>query len=667
MMETSELLAKVLSSENLNVIKKNVRTAMFDITNRTLILPTWKDMEPVVEEMLVLHETAHALFSPEKYIEAIKARKAISNALNVVEDARIERLMKELYPGSRKSFAAGYKALRDADFFEIKDLDVNSFNLIDRINLYFKAGVVCGVKFSKEESVFVTRALNIVTIEEAIQLANDIVDFVKDEGKETQSVHQDLDGFEFEFTDEEEGDEEGSSFEDEGGSEANTEKSGKFSQSKDGNGEDEIDASTESKTMETLERKLSEKSGEGNPTNYTEFPEDYRDDIIVGYKEIFNICDKFSYDFAEDDKRIKDNERRFKQKYKNQVNHIVSIFELRKAAKVYAMRSIRKTGLIDTTKIAQYKVKDDLFLKRAVFPEGQNHGMVMLLDWSASMDGQLLRNSIKQVIQLVMFCRQVGVPYRVFAFSDSIRSHNTVTEADRENMGAYVSLLELFTNEMNLQDHNRMIGLAYSGILRSRNPLGNTPLAPALLYMRKYLPQFKAANKIDKLNFITFTDGCNTYSNIRFKDSEDVYIKDALTKKNYFLGTHKGYEGSKAIRRAEVSAMYSMIRERYDANVITFFATRDTLINSAMDSGYGGHLKSEEVAEFTKNGFVELKGYGRDSIYIVKQSILQDEEFNLSGITPDMTAAKVAGAIKKNSKSSIKAKIMIQKFAECIS
>ena len=58
--------------------------------------------------------------------------------MNVIEDARIEKLMKRKYPGLRKSFSGGYKELNDLDFFRIQGEDLGSLSLIDRINLAFQ-------------------------------------------------------------------------------------------------------------------------------------------------------------------------------------------------------------------------------------------------------------------------------------------------------------------------------------------------------------------------------------------------------------------------------------------------------------------------------------------------------------------------------------------------
>ena len=42
--ESKEKLAKLLAIEDLDIQHQQVETAMFDITNRILILPIWEDM-----------------------------------------------------------------------------------------------------------------------------------------------------------------------------------------------------------------------------------------------------------------------------------------------------------------------------------------------------------------------------------------------------------------------------------------------------------------------------------------------------------------------------------------------------------------------------------------------------------------------------------------------
>ena len=82
-----------------------------------------------------------------------------------------------------------------------------------------------------------------------------------------------------------------------------------------------------------------------------------------------------------------------------------------------------KTGEIDMSRIHQYLLKDDIFKRATVIPDGKNHGVIMLVDWSGSMY-DVIRETYEQTIVLTMFCRRVGIPHRVYAFTDAYRDKN---------------------------------------------------------------------------------------------------------------------------------------------------------------------------------------------------------------------------------------------------
>ena len=157
-------LARLLATENLIVEHRNTTTASFDVDRRILTLPNWDRASSTVYDMLVGHEVGHALFTPnEDWREIADCPK---DFVNVIEDARIEKLMKRKYPGLRKSFAGGYKELNDQDFFGIAEEDLSKLSLIDRINLHFKVGSSAMIPFSIEEQVFVARTDVAETFEE---------------------------------------------------------------------------------------------------------------------------------------------------------------------------------------------------------------------------------------------------------------------------------------------------------------------------------------------------------------------------------------------------------------------------------------------------------------------------------------------------------------------
>ena len=134
--EIKSQLAKLLATEDLVVEHKQVETAQFNVDTRVLILPIWEKASNTVYDMLVGHEVGHALFTPnEDPPEDIP-----HSFVNVVEDARIEKLIKRRYMGLAKTFYRAYNELNEEDFFEIDGQDLDSFNLADRANLHFKIG-----------------------------------------------------------------------------------------------------------------------------------------------------------------------------------------------------------------------------------------------------------------------------------------------------------------------------------------------------------------------------------------------------------------------------------------------------------------------------------------------------------------------------------------------
>jgi len=183
--ESKGYLAKLLATENISIQHKKVQTASFDVKNRVLTLPIWKNMGNDVIDLLISHEVGHALFTPEDgWRKAID--KGIQHSfLNVIEDARIEKLIKRKYPGLRQSFIKGYLELINNNFFGTKEKDVNNMLLIDRLNIHFKSSIVGSkVKFeNKKELNIVKRMEDLETFEDVVKLAEELGSYCKSEMK----------------------------------------------------------------------------------------------------------------------------------------------------------------------------------------------------------------------------------------------------------------------------------------------------------------------------------------------------------------------------------------------------------------------------------------------------------------------------------------------------
>ena len=146
--EIKSQLAKLLATEDIVVEHKSCETAQFNVHTRVLTLPLWEKASNEVYDMLVGHEVGHALYTPDEWDWQDEIPHQF---MNVVEDARIEKLIKRKYMGLAKTFYRAYNELQKKDFFQIDGEDVDSFNLADRANLYYKIGSFLDISFSDAE------------------------------------------------------------------------------------------------------------------------------------------------------------------------------------------------------------------------------------------------------------------------------------------------------------------------------------------------------------------------------------------------------------------------------------------------------------------------------------------------------------------------------------
>ena len=149
-------------------------------------------------------------------------------------------------------------------------------------------------------------------------------------------------------------------------------------------------------------------------------------EVIIDYNENLKMFNK-TYDknnikgtaeLRYYDKTLEELETTFKENKKT-ISYMVKEFEMKKAADQYARASISKTGSLDMGRLHTYKYNDDLFRKVTTLPGATNHGFVMFLDWSGSMQYNL-PNTVKQLFNIIWFCNRVKIPFEVYAFTDQV-------------------------------------------------------------------------------------------------------------------------------------------------------------------------------------------------------------------------------------------------------
>ena len=694
-------LARLLATENLVVEHRKVSTASFDVLRRVLTLPLWDKASKVVYDLLVGHEVGHALFTPADVWDFDVPKDFI----NVVEDARIEKLMKRKYAGLNKDFYNGYQELNDQDFFDIAGHDLNTFNLIDRINLHFKIGAYSRIPFDKQEQVFVDKVMVVETFQDVIDLCHELKDFLdmkkqqppanlpqsSDEGQQETSADATSE------TQSEGTEEQGNDSSDDANDNKTTESDNdSLIESKQG-GED-YESHTQKAFDEAAEELNDDRHYSPEPV-YLETPEVDLSRIIAGYDDLQKYINTYWDDLASTRMEswgnvFEDVDRRFnefKKSSQKEVNYLVKEFECKKSADAYARASQSKTGVLDTSKLHTYKYNDDVFRRVSVMPDGKNHGMIFILDWSGSM-GTVLMDTVKQLLNLCWFCRKVQIPFEVYAFTYEWhqgllegneygeqehpyeRKHNTLSVHKR------FSLLNLITSRCNSKSFDTSVRNLYrlANYYTNfpnyyHNPMGldlsGTPLNESLITLKTLIPKFQRENDVQKINVCILTDGEG--NNLSYDVDLSDYIGSRSVQANCCLRdrklgrTYRHFEWEQ--KNSLTTILLENLKETFtNVNFIGFRIGNGGDFSNLYKGIHGwNHDHDAVMKKWRKIKSWELHGLGYDSLYVLGQTTLSsDVEFDV-----EQGAKKTA--ISRSFRSMLKAKTtnkkILSSFASVIS
>ena len=453
--------------------------------------------------------------------------------------------------------------------------------LPDRLNLNAKIGNFVDVPFSDGENYFINKANKTETFQEVLDLSIELFDYMKEQIKDSMASNGgELDqdwkiGNDFSMGESAQGtpsqtiesdqelpfDQDSENGQDQGegtpdfGSDFNMEDMESASDPTGGE-----HGSLETITDKTLSDNLENLNNKDRPSSrdpeYCTIPELKLDNLHIKVDDIHRVLDDWyieqqrRYDKEVQENTYKparnvyqeaDNEYRlFRRSAQKEVNYLVKEFECRKSADAYARATVSKTGVLDCTKLHSYKYNEDLFKKITTLPDGKNHGLIFVLDWSGSMS-TVLMDTIKQLFNLVWFCKKVQIPFQVFAFTNE---WNRYSKYDPNNIhiGHYslpfehhqtkdaqlivenqFSMLEFLSSDVKKKDleHHMMNIWRTASVMDSRGRwdnnyfyqpphglnLSGTPLNEALVSLNQLIPQFKKKTGVQKIQCITLTDG----------------------------------------------------------------------------------------------------------------------------------------------------------------
>ena len=720
--EIKSQLAKLLATEDLVVENKQVETASFNVHTRVLTLPQWEKASSQVYDLLVGHEVGHALFTPD--IEWYKDHQISPGIVNVVEDARIEKLMKRKYGGLAKCFYRGYNELHEDDFFQLEDKDINEMSLPDRINLHFKLGNFVDIDFSIEEKHFVARIDQCETFDDVLEVSKDLHDFCKsqDEKREQEKVdNAESQGMPFNSDDasgkNQKGDSTEASNEDDGKAEGGEVKTQETQSQGDTpqdpaqlqtgdsasslEGHSSLDVKTDRALQESL-KDLIDTDEYYKETNYIEIPKLDLDKVIVNNSDLHSRIDKEwkeSYNesvFAFPDKQFFE----FKKSAQKEVNYLVKEFECKKSADAYSRASTARTGILNTGVLHTYKFNEDLFKKVTVLPDGKNHGLVFILDWSGSMS-RIMMDTLKQLYNLMWFCKKVQIPFEVYAFticypktlvSEDGYAELTDIKANDFEVDKKFSLLNMFTSkvkgkvlEKQMKTMFRIANTFTYGRCydedRYNVPIGlnlsGTPLHETLIALHDILPSFKKENKLQKVQCVILTDGeghplsyhsehtslvdpTKTYLGRNNSARRNCFIRCRKTGRTYDLGG-----GSYYCSPEYTNAFLRNLRDKFqDMNFIGIRILSSSDTNSFLSMYHDGQDLIKARVNWRNTKTVSIKTSGYHTYFGLSASALNsDSEFE---VEDDATKGQIKQAFAKSLKGKKMNKKILSEFIELV-
>jgi len=548
--EVKGMLAKLLATEDIIVEHKKVDTACFNVHTRVLTLPLWEKASNVVYDMLVAHECGHSIFTDN--IDWTETVKVPQQFVNVCEDARVEKLMKRKYAGLSKTFFNGYKELNEQDFFSLEGEKISTFNLADRANLYFKVGNFISLDFTVEEKEIIDLISSTETFDEVLNAAEKLYNYCKKEKEKVadsdapgehgdstspnNEVSQDPNAEEIENDSQSQNQQDHQSENKETKGSQSQNKSIDFSNDQEISSNETDNKEPEVRTIDSLSDKIrSLANHDGYENVYVEVPKVNLDSAIIKNSEIhseinkcFKSCEQINFDVVDLEYK------KFKLSAQKEVNYLVKEFECRKAADSYSRASTARTGVLDTSRLHSYKFTEDLFKKVTVVPDGKNHGLIFILDWSGSMQNIIL-DTCKQLFNLIWFCKKVSIPFEVYAFtnywnkcsydheSQSYKAVNLKSHYERKegllHLDDTYSLLNFFTSKVSTKElEHQLLNIwriafqynsrhSYSYSVPTQLSLSGTPLNESLLTIHQIIPKFQKENKLQKIQCIILTDG----------------------------------------------------------------------------------------------------------------------------------------------------------------
>jgi hypothetical protein len=406
--------------------------------------------------------------------------------------------------------------------------------------------------------------------------------------------------------------------------------------------------------------------------------------------------------------------KKFREENKSIIDYLAKEFEMKKRADEYKRTASANTGLLDTSKLYSYKYSENLFKRVATVQSGKNHGLVMFIDWSGSMQANMA-GTMEQLMILVMFCRKVHIPFDVYAFTDRLCriesrlfTNNSSFGESREpkeerkpnwelgpNTMIYenrFNLMQLFSNKMSNTEFNKACWNAinirdfyksrqryssYDIVSRSPNVpnifgLGGTPLNATIVAAHDLIRKFKKDNNVQIVNSVFLTDGdshsCNAYRD-RNNVEKHIGSRDNLTIRDRESKTEISRKMSYR-HREQTEMLFDSLRKSVGVNIIGFFLVNriDRHKVGMMMPKHGKTSYDDFMTMWRKEKCLVTDIDGYDNLYIIKDGadLQVDGNSELDKVDAGAKKSAIRSAFKKMNRKKLRNRVVLNKFVELV-
>lgn len=385
----------------------------------------------------------------------------------------------------------------------------------------------------------------------------------------------------------------------------------------------------------------------------------------------------------------------FQQDEKKTIEHMKQVFNLKKNAEELRRVQTGKSGRLDMKKLAFYKTTEDIFMTTTFVDDGKNHGVALVIDFSASMNGSRMFQVLRQAILMVMFCQSVDIPFVVYGFTNvCLGNYSHMKHKQEKKLAEYknvpagvtaasihdITLREFINSDLPVITQRQILrnmfreAMAHQGrgygaysVMRCECTSG-TPTNEAMLVLSQVVSEWKIKHDVEIMNTMILTDGASSNLGItagpKFRGglSRPFIMNDAITKRKFVHSDYRGFD-REPIAKIANKAIFDIYKARTESSLILFYVGQERECKNVLSSYLPPHEIDAGLKSIRTNRCMVSSDYkGVDRLLI---SVDRDVSHNIEFSSKSMNDIK--NQFIKQSHDSKHAKFLADTVLDLIS